>query len=108
MSDAVTDLYAQLTSRPSYLELENALLDGVAAIQCLTAERNQLRSRLATQEQELLSLRATNEELRRQIAAIGDSYMRFATSCVGQLQQVSQVMQELESSPVTPSLARAG
>jgi len=63
MSDPVSDLYAQSGYQPSYVELESALLDGAAAIHCLTAERNQLRSRLEAQEHELLRLRATNDDL---------------------------------------------
>lgn len=96
MRDPVNDLYAQCGERPPYVELEHALLDGAAAIHCLTAERNHLRSRLESQEHELLRLRATNEDLRRQIAVIGDSYMKFATSCVTQLQYVGHAMQEVE------------
>ena len=107
MRDAVSDLYAPSGDRPSYVELESALLDGAAAIHCLTAERNQLRSRLEAQEHELLRLRATNEDLRRQIALIGDSYMRFATSCVTQLQYVGHAMQEIEKTEAEPSDLRA-
>jgi hypothetical protein len=107
MIDPVNDLYAQYGDRPSYVELESALLDGAAAIHCLTAERNQLRSRLESQDHELLRLRATNEDLRRQIAVIGDSYMRFATSCVTQLQYVGHAMQEVEKTQTESSELRA-
>ena len=34
---------------PSYKDLENAVLDGTAAIHCLTHERDHLRSRVELQ-----------------------------------------------------------
>jgi chromosome segregation ATPase len=99
MSNAETDLYAQLSSRPSYSELESALFEGAAAIEYLTAERNQLRSQVRLQEQELRHLRTANDDLRRQIALIGDSYMKFASACATQLQHVSRAMNETEQTP---------
>jgi hypothetical protein len=87
---------AQIGRLPSYQELENALINGAAAIQCLTDERNHLRSRVDAQEGELMSLRSTNEALRRQITMIGDSYIKFATSCVTQLQYVENAMQQVQ------------
>jgi hypothetical protein len=47
------------------------------------------------------------EDLRRQIAVIGDSYMRFATSCVTQLQYVGHAMQEVEKTQTESSELRA-
>jgi hypothetical protein len=81
---------------PSYQDLENAVLDGATAIHCLTAERNQLRSRVEAQESELESLRATNEHLRRQLLLIGDSYLKYAASCASQLQHIVQAMHDVE------------
>jgi chromosome segregation ATPase len=107
MADKVNDLYARLVERPSYMELESALLEGAAAIHSLTAERNQLRSRLQSREQEITHLRAANDDLRRHIAMIGESYMRFATSCVAQLQYVGQAMQEMEQANEDASTRRA-
>jgi|ERR1700687_1202530 hypothetical protein len=95
MRDAKPD--AQMGILPSYQEqLETALLDGAAAIKCLTDERDDLRSRLDAQERQLSSLRGTNEDLLRQLALIGESYMRFATSCVAQLQYFEHAMQEVQ------------
>ena len=107
MSHTLSDVYARSGDRPSYMELESALLDGAAAIHCLTAERNQLRSRLESQELELLRLRTANEDLRRQIAVIGESYMRFASSCVTQLQCVGNAMQQMEQTQLEASDLRA-
>ena len=107
MSNPLSDAYARSGDRPSYMELESALLDGAAAIYCLTAERNQLRIRLEAQEQELTRLRTANEDLLRQITVIGESYMRFASSCVTQLQCVGQAMQQIEQTQPELSDLRA-
>jgi hypothetical protein len=107
MSNPLSDVYAQSGDRPSCMELESALLDGAAAIHCLTAERNQLRVRLESQELELVRLRAANEDLRRQIAVIGESYMQFASSCVTQLQRVGHAMQEVEQTQMESAELRA-
>ena len=82
---------------PSYKDLENAVLDGTAAIHCLTHERDHLRGRVELQERELVSLRAMNEDLWRQLVAIGESYMKFAASCVDQLETIGHVMQGVEN-----------
>ena len=82
---------------PSYKDLENAVLDGTAAIHCLTHERDHLRRRVELQERELVSLRATNDDLRRQLMTIGESYMKFAASCISQLETISLAMQGVEN-----------
>jgi hypothetical protein len=82
---------------PSYKDLENAVLDGTAAIHCLTHERDHLRGRVELQERELVTLRATNEDLRRQLVAIGESYMKFAASCINQLETIGHVMHGVEN-----------
>jgi len=92
---------------PSYQDLENAVLNGATAIHCLTAERNDLRNRLDAQESELMNLRATNEHLRRQLILIGDSYVKYAASCAGQLQHVAQAMQDVEQKDAGAEAARA-
>ena len=92
---------------PSYKDLENAVLDGTAAIHCLTHERDHLRSRVELQERELVNLRATNEDLRRQLVAIGDSYMKFAASCINQLETIGHVMQGVENRDSAPQHRRA-
>lgn len=96
MSDLHNKPGENMDGLPSYRDLENAVLNGATAIHCLTAERNQLRSRVEAQETELESLRATNEHLRRQLLLIGDSYVRYAASCASQLQNVALAMQEVD------------
>lgn len=92
---------------PSYNDLENAVLDGTAAIHCLTHERDHLRSRVELQERELVSLRATNDDLRRQLMTIGESYMKFAASCISQLETISLAMQGVENRSSTLTDRRA-
>ena len=81
---------------PSYKDLENAVLDGTAAIHCFTHERDHLRSRVELQERELVSLRATNVDLRRQLMTIGESCMKFAASCISQ-ETITLAMQGVEN-----------
>lgn len=107
MSDLHNKPAGNFDGLPSYQDLENAVLNGATAIHCLTAERNQLRGRVETQEAELESLRATNEHLRRQLLLIGDSYLKYAASCASQLQHVVQAMQEVEKVNAGTDQARA-
>ena len=107
MSDLHNKPGENMDGLPSYQDLENAVLNGATAIHCLTAERNQLRVRLESQDLELIRLRTANEDLRRQIAVIGESYMRFASSCVTQLQCVGQAMQQMEQTQTESSDLRA-
>jgi FtsZ-binding cell division protein ZapB len=76
----------------SYNDLENAVLNAVAAIHCLSVERNNLRHRLEANESEIGSLRDANEHLRRQIVLIGDSYTDYAASCANSLAGVALAM----------------
>jgi hypothetical protein len=107
MSDLRNKPGENMDGLPSYQDLENAVLNGATAIHCLTAERNQLRSRIEAQETELENLRATNEHLRRQLLLIGDSYLKYAASCASQLQHVAQAMQDVEDRNAGVQPARA-
>jgi hypothetical protein len=60
--------------------VESAALAGAVAIQRLIAERDSLRNRASTQERELMTLRATNEDFRRNILLIRQRYIEFATT----------------------------
>ena len=107
MSDLRNKPGGNMDGLPSYQDLENAVLNGATAIHCLTAERNQLRSKIEAQETELASLRATNEHLRRQLLLIGDSYVKYATSCASQLQHIAQAMQDVEERSAAPEAKRS-
>jgi hypothetical protein len=68
-----------------------------AAIQRLIAERDRHKSLSATQEDELIRLRAINEELRRQnetLALARDRYLGLAAELLAQLQQVDTAIHE--------------
>jgi hypothetical protein len=80
----------------SYNDLENAVLNAVAAIHCLSVERNSLRHRLEANESQIGSLRDANEHLRRQIVLIGDSYKDYAASCANSLEGVALAMRAAE------------
>ena len=70
-----------MSNRASYEDLENAVLNAVAAIHCLSVERNSLRLCSEAQEDKMAALRDANEHSRRQLILIGDSYADYAASC---------------------------
>ena len=80
----------------SYNDLENAVLNAVAAIHCLSVERNNLRHHVEAYDNQIGSLRDANEHLRRQIVLIDDSYKAYAASCVNSLESVALVMRAAE------------
>jgi hypothetical protein len=68
-----------------------------AAIQRLIAERDRHKGLAAAQEDELIRLRAINEELRRQneeLALARDRYLGLAAELLAQLQQVDSAIHE--------------
>ena len=80
-------------------DVERVALAAAEAIERLVAERRTFSSRLGARDRELMRLRATNAELRRQIALIRDGYVRLATECVTQLQHIDEVMRTFASRP---------
>jgi hypothetical protein len=107
MSDAAKNPNAQIGQLPSDQAAESAVIAGAAAIQRLIAERNSLRSRAGAQERELTSLRATNEDLRRHITVIRNSYMRLATEFVTHLQHIDDAIRKVLHEPTGPAELRA-
>ena len=68
-----------------------------AAIQRLIAERDRHKGLAAVQEEELIRLRAINEELRHQneeLALARDRYLSLAAELLAQLQQVDSAIHE--------------
>ena len=91
--------------------IESLALAGAAAIQHLITERDSLRGRARAQEDELISLRAANEDLRRHLTLIRDHYLGLATGVVTELNQIDQFFQaalqgshEVTSGPEDSSL----
>ena len=92
-------------SRPNIVGLDRPPLDQSgegaalsAAIQRLIAERDRHKTLAATQENELVRLRAINEELRRQneeIAVARDRYLGLAAELLTQLQQVDTAIHDV-------------
>jgi len=75
--------------------VESAALAGAAAVQRLVAERNNLRQRVIAQQQELGSMRAANEELRRRLFVVHQRYVEVAKRVVGQLEQFDGTMRQV-------------
>ena len=84
---------AQATQGPSYQTIETVALAGAAAIQRLIADRDGLRNHGDAQERELVSLRASNDDLRRHITRIRDHYIRLATEFLTQLKHFDETIQ---------------
>ena len=99
-----------LTGEPDQT-IESVAIAGAAAIQHLIAERDSLRGRARAQEDELVGLRAENEDLRRHLTLIRDHYLGLATGVVTELNQIDQFFkvalqrpQDVTSSPEDSSL----
>jgi hypothetical protein len=74
--------------------MESAALAGAAAVQRLVAECNTLRLRVGQQEQELVRLRGTNENVRRRFAMLHQRYVELAKKILGQLEQFDALIRE--------------
>ena len=81
-----------LTSK-SDQTVESVAIAGATAIQHLITERDSLRGRARAQEDELVGLRAANEDLRRHLSLIRDHYLGLATGVVTELNQIDQFFQ---------------
>ena len=105
MSDATPE--AQIGQLDSDRDIERLALAASEAIQRLIAERHALRSHAGAQERELMRLRATNEELRRQITLICDSYMRLTTDFFTQVQHVDESIRKIVQAATASEGSRA-
>jgi len=74
--------------------VESAAIAGAAAIQKLVADRNELRTRLAAQEQETAAYRALNNELRRRLLLVHQTYVEMAKGVVGDLERFDAALRE--------------
>ena len=70
--------------------LERVAIAGATAIQHIIAERNDLRNSTRVQQQELVALRAVNEELRGRIALVHRQYIAFAKEIIAQFDKFDQ------------------
>ena len=75
--------------------LESLAIAGASAIQRLISERDDLRVRVNTQEEDLAHLTAANMGLRRCIISIRQHYIELATKVLAQLEQFDQATREM-------------
>lgn len=75
--------------------LESLAIAGASAIQRLISERDDLRVRVNTQEEDLAHLTAANMELRRCIISIRQHYIELATKVLAQLEQFDHATREM-------------
>jgi predicted nucleic acid-binding Zn-ribbon protein len=74
--------------------IESVAIAGAAAIQHLIAERDTLRDRVNTQQRELVTLSAANEELRCRLGLIRQQYLELGSRILAQLEQFDRVTRE--------------
>ena len=75
--------------------LECLAIAGASAIQRLISERDDLRVRVNTQEEDLAHLTAANMELRRCIISIRQHYIELATKVLAQLEQLDDATRDM-------------
>lgn len=75
-------------------DLEKAALLGAEAIKRIIADRDDLQNRNTTQERELVTLSAINEDLRRRIAVIRQHYVELGTKILAQLEQFDEAFRD--------------
>jgi hypothetical protein len=85
---------SQLSEGMAEETIESVALAGAAAIQRLIADRDTLRDRVNTQQRELVSLSASNEELRCRLGLIRQQYLELGSRILAQLEQFDRVTRE--------------
>jgi hypothetical protein len=74
--------------------LERVAIAGATAIQRIIAERNDLRNCTHVQQQELVALRAVNEELRGRIAVVHHQYLMLAREIIAQFEKFDRATRD--------------
>lgn len=74
--------------------VERVAIAGANAIQCLIADRDDLRRRANAQQQNLVALSAINEELRGRLYLVRRHYVELATNIVAQLEQFDRATRD--------------
>ena len=85
---------AQVSDGGSDDTIESVALAGVAAIQQLIAERDNLRNCVSAQQRDLAAMNAANEELRRRLGLIRQHYLELGRRVLAQLEQFDRVTRE--------------
>jgi hypothetical protein len=74
--------------------VERVAIAGANAIQCLIADRDDLRRRANAQQQNLVALSAINEELRGRLDLVRRHYVELAKNIVAQLEQFDRATRD--------------
>ena len=85
---------AQVSDGGSDDTIESVALAGVAAIQQLIAERDNLRNCVSAQQRDLAAMNAAKEELRRSLGLIRQHYLELGRRVLAQLEQFDRVTRE--------------
>lgn len=85
---------AQVSDGGSDETIESVALAGVAAIQQLIAERDNLRNCVSAQQRDLVAMNAANDELRRRLGLIRQHYLELGRRILAQLEQFDRVTRE--------------
>lgn len=75
--------------------VESVAIAGASAIQRLIAQRDSYYTRLSEQERKFELVKADNEDLRRRLALVRESYVGAARSILAQLEQLDRTTQEV-------------
>ncbi len=82
------------TAAASDEDLERTALAGATAIQQLISDRDHLRNLTNAQQRELVGLRARNDDLRRRLLLVRQSYLELATEMLGQFERFDGTLSE--------------
>ena len=80
--------------------VENIALAGAEAIKELIQERNELSSRVRTQEKELASLRHLNGHLQRRVELLHNQYLSITTKFVDHLKEIDNAISSSLRQPI--------
>ena len=75
-------------------DLERTALAGATAIQQLISDRDHLRNLTNAQQRELVGLRARNDDFRRRLLMVRQSYLELATEMLGQFERFDGALSE--------------
>ena len=96
------DTAAQSTGGSSDAAIETVALAGVAAIQRLIADRNNLRACVNAQQHDLVALTVANEELRRRLGLVRQQYLELGSRILAQLEQFDRVTRQASANDPSP------
>jgi len=96
---------AQSAEASSDESIESVALAGVAAIQRLIADRDNLRDCVNAQQRDLAALSSANDELRRRLTLVRQQYLELGSRILAQLEQFDRVTREALQDNQTPEPA---